>query len=119
MTIESMCVFCGAQNAVPQEHLDIGWALGKEMAKADKKLVYGGGDCGVMGRIANAILEEGGWVSGVFPRSLRDIENEHESLSEIIIVDTSGRHKQEAALFEEMEQVAAVVVCSHVVMLFS
>lgn len=94
MTIDSVCVFCGAQNAVPQTHLDIGKKFGAELAKSEKKLVYGGGDCGVMGAVANATMDEGGWVTGVFPRSLRNIEAEHDGLSEIVIVDTMHERKQ-------------------------
>lgn len=94
MNIESVCVFCGAQNAVPQAHLDVGTQLGKEIAKSNKKLVYGGGDCGIMGAVANAVLDANGWVTGVFPRSLRRIEKEHQSLSEIHMVDTMHQRKQ-------------------------
>ncbi len=94
MTIEAICVFCGAQDAVPDHHLELGTQLGREIARAEKTLVYGGGDCGVMGAVANATMEEDGFVTGVFPRSLRNIENEHTSLSEIIIVDTMHERKQ-------------------------
>lgn len=101
MDITTLCVFCGAQNAVPAEHLDIGTELGKRMAAVGKKLVYGGGDCGIMGRIANAVMQHGGWVTGVFPRSLRNIENEHKSLTEIIIVD--GMHERKQLMYERSD----------------
>lgn len=94
MTIETVCVFCGAQNAVPQAHLDVGKKLGAELAKSNKKLVYGGGDCGVMGAVANAVMDDGGFVTGVFPRSLRNIEIEHTGLNEIVLVDTMHERKQ-------------------------
>jgi uncharacterized protein (TIGR00730 family) len=81
-----IAVFCGAQNAVPQKHLDAGKQFGAEMAKRHLGLVYGGGDCGVMGAVANAVLENGGWVTGVFPEHLREMEQEHKHLSETIIV---------------------------------
>jgi uncharacterized protein (TIGR00730 family) len=91
---KSLCVFCGAQNAVPKAHLEIGTSLGLEMAKRDIALVYGGGDCGIMGAVANAVLTEKGWVTGVFPRHLQNIEVEHKSLNEIIIVDTMHERKK-------------------------
>lgn len=94
MNVKSICVFCGAQDAVPAEHLDIGSQLGKDLALNDKRLVYGGGDCGVMGRIANATMDNGGEVTGVFPRSLRDIEAEHRGITETIVVDTMHERKQ-------------------------
>jgi uncharacterized protein (TIGR00730 family) len=89
-----VCCFCGAQNAVPQDHLDVGVQLGKRMAQNNIALVYGGGDCGVMGAIANAVMASGGWVTGIFPESLRDIENEHQALSKIVVVDTMHTRKE-------------------------
>ena len=62
--MKSVCVFCGAQNAVPQEHLDMARQLGRDMAAAGKQLVYGGGDCGLMGAVANGSLEAGGSAIG-------------------------------------------------------
>lgn len=94
MPINAVCVFCGAQNAVADEYKQVGRDLGASIAKANKKLVYGGGDCGIMGAVANAALAGGGHAIGVFPRSLRNLEEEHHSLSEIHIVDTMHERKQ-------------------------
>jgi len=91
---KSVCVFCGASNNIPKKFLDIGATFGQLLASRGITLVYGGGDCGVMGAIANASLKTGGHVTGVFPVSLRNIENEHQSLSEIIIVNTMHERKQ-------------------------
>ncbi len=92
--IQSVCVFCGAQNAVPKIHLDMAHELGVDLAKNNKQLVYGGGDCGLMGAVANGALEGGGKVIGVFPRSLGRIEVEHKGLSEMHFVDTMHERKQ-------------------------
>lgn len=94
MSFQSVCVFCGAQNAVPKEHLDIATTLGEDLANAGRTLVYGGGDCGLMGRTANAALQAKGKVVGVFPRGLRRIEVEHQGLSEMFLVDTMHERKQ-------------------------
>ena len=77
MTKKSICVFCGASNNVDKKFLDIGAEFGKILANREITLVYGGGDCGVMGAVANSTMREGGRAIGVFPRSLRNIENEH------------------------------------------
>jgi uncharacterized protein (TIGR00730 family) len=89
-----ICVFCGAQNAVPLHHLEAGKLFGLEMAKRSLGLVYGGGDCGIMGAAANAVLEGGGWVTGVFPEHLRSIEEEHKHLSETVIVENMHSRKE-------------------------
>lgn len=99
--VKSVCVFCGASNNVPKEFLDIGAAFGKQLAEKDIHLVYGGGDCGVMGAVANATMNSGGHVTGVFPVSLRNIENEHQSLTEIIIVNTM--HERKMGMFERTD----------------
>jgi uncharacterized protein (TIGR00730 family) len=91
---KSVCVFCGASNNVDKKFLDIGAEFGKLLAARDINLVYGGGDCGVMGAVANSTMKHGGYAIGVFPRSLRNIENEHQSLTEITIVDTMHERKQ-------------------------
>ena len=93
-TMHSVCVFCGAQNAVPKEHLDMARALGNDMAAAGKQLVYGGGDCGLMGAVANGVLEKNGKVIGVFPRSLGRIEVEHRGLTQMHMVDSMHERKQ-------------------------
>ena len=93
-TKKSICVFCGASNNVDKKYLEIGAKFGQILAKNDITLVYGGGDCGIMGAIANGTMKAGGHVTGVFPISLRNIENEHKSLSEIVIVDTMHERKQ-------------------------
>lgn len=94
MSFDAVAVFCGAQNAVPEEHLNIATQLGTTLAKAGRTLVYGGGDCGLMGRVANAVLESKGNVVGVFPRGLRRIEIEHKGLSKMFLVDTMHERKQ-------------------------
>jgi len=90
----SVCVFCGAQNAVPQHFLEAGREFGQRLAENNIALVYGGGDCGVMGAVANAVLYHNGWVTGVFPENLRQLEQEHHALSKIIIVDSMHTRKE-------------------------
>ncbi len=98
MSVKSVCVFCGAQNAVPKHFLDMGSYFGEQLAKQSLKLVYGGGDCGLMGATANATMANGGHVTGVFPISLRSLENEHKSLSEIVIV--GSMHERKKLMFD-------------------
>lgn len=91
---KAVCVFCGASNDAPKTHLDLGRDLGAEMAANHIRLIYGGGDCGIMGSVANSVLANKGKVTGVFPESLKNIENEHQNLSEIIMVETMHQRKE-------------------------
>lgn len=91
---KSVCVFCGASNAIDSKYMQAGEAFGKQLVDNRLSLVYGGGDCGVMGAVANSVMEHKGHVTGVFPVSLRNLEREHKTLSEIIIVNTMHERKQ-------------------------
>jgi len=94
MKIESVCVFCGASNNVAQHYLDEAKRIGQEIAKRKLKMIYGGGDCGMMGATANSCMENEGYVIGVFPTVLVGMEAEHDGLSEHYIVGTMHARKQ-------------------------
>jgi len=104
--IKAVCVFCGARNEVPKAHLDEGKLFGDMLAKRGIRLIYGGGDCGVMGAVANAVLKSGGQVTGVFPMSLKNIENEHSALSEIIMVESM--HERKRIMFERCNAIVVL-----------
>lgn len=104
--IRAVCVFCGASNNVPATFLDIGKLFGSLLVKHNIKLVYGGGDCGIMGAVANAVLQNKGYVTGVFPRSLKDLESEHASLSEIIMVESM--HERKRIMFERCDAIVVL-----------
>jgi uncharacterized protein (TIGR00730 family) len=104
--IKAVCVFCGARNEAPQTHLDAGKTFGTLLAQRGIRLVYGGGDCGVMGAVANAVLKNKGLVTGVFPRSLKDLESEHASLSEIIMVESM--HERKRIMFERSDAIVVL-----------
>ncbi len=97
-TYNSLCVFCGAQNAVDPIYLELGTRLGQAMAERKRKLVYGGGDCGIMGAVANAVMQANGHVTGVFPISLRNLEREHRGLTEIVMV--GSMHERKKLMFD-------------------
>ncbi len=104
--VKAVCVFCGASNNAPKEHLDIGTKFGTALAQNDIRLVYGGGDCGVMGTVANSVLRNGGNVTGVFPMSLKNIESEHASLTEIIMVESM--HERKRIMFERSDAIVVL-----------
>jgi uncharacterized protein (TIGR00730 family) len=104
--IKAICVFCGASRGVPQAHLDAGSALGTLLAQRTIQLVYGGGDSGLMGAVANAVLTGGGYVTGVFPRSLKNLESEHTRLSETILVESM--HERKRIMFERCDAIVVL-----------
>src|SRR5688572_27574374 len=98
MAVQSLCVFCGAQNDVPRHFLEMGARFGAMLARRGIRLIYGGGDCGVMGAVANSVMKAGGEVTGVFPISLRNLENEHQGLTAILIV--ANMHERKKLMFD-------------------
>jgi uncharacterized protein (TIGR00730 family) len=104
--IKAVCVFCGARNDVPQTYLEVGRAFGMMLAERGIRLVYGGGDCGVMGAVANSVLKNKGLVTGVFPRSLKNLESEHAGLSEIIMVESM--HERKRIMFERSDAIVVL-----------
>ena len=99
--VSSVCVFCGASNAIDKEFFDLGYQLGTKLAQEKFHMVYGAGDCGVMGASANGALEHGGTVTGIFPRVLEGLEAEHKTLTETIIVD--DMHTRKMGMFDRSD----------------
>lgn len=91
--MKRLCVFCGSNVGARQVYRDAALALGKEMARREIGLVYGAGNVGLMGVIANAMLEVGGDVIGVIPEHLVVKEVEHRGLTELRVVKTMHERK--------------------------
>lgn len=91
--MKRIAVFCGSSNGASPVYKEEAVRLGKELAKRGITLVYGGASVGIMGTVADAVLEEGGQVIGVIPKMLEDREISHRGLSELIIVDSMHERK--------------------------
>lgn len=91
--MKSICVFCGSNFGDKKAYSDIAIALGKYFATQDITLVYGGGNVGLMGDIANSVLSHGGKVIGVMPDDLVKKEIAHKGLTELHIVQSMHERK--------------------------
>ena len=91
--MKSICVFCGSSPGARPEYTAAARKLGKILADRDLTLVYGGGNVGMMGQIAHAVLEDGGHVTGVIPRAIADMEVAYTDLSDLRIVDSMHARK--------------------------
>ncbi|MCX2745278.1 TIGR00730 family Rossman fold protein [Mangrovivirga sp. M17] len=94
MQINSVAVFCGSRPGDNPLFSRYARYLGKSLAKRNIKLVYGGGKVGLMGVIADAVIENNGEVEGVIPRSLAQREVAHMSLSRLYMTDTMHGRKE-------------------------
>jgi uncharacterized protein (TIGR00730 family) len=91
--LSSVCVFCGSSDNVAQSFRDAATALGRLLGENGIALIYGGGRSGLMGLVADAALSAGGSVVGVITRHLEQRELAHETLSELIVVETMHQRK--------------------------
>lgn len=92
--VKSACVFCGASVGNDPAYVAAARDLGARMAANDMKLVYGAGHVGMMGTVADAVLDGGGTAIGVIPEFLRDREQAHLGLTELHIVDSMHTRKR-------------------------
>jgi uncharacterized protein (TIGR00730 family) len=88
-----VCVFLGASASKDPIILDTVKALGLMIAQQGHTLVYGAADSGLMGLLADTVLEAGGQVVGVMSKSLASIEQTHTKLSELHVVETMAERK--------------------------
>lgn len=91
--LKRVCVFCGSSVGNKPEYADAAVTLGGLLARKKIGLVYGGGNVGLMGVIADAVLEAGGEVIGVIPHSLAQREIEHQGLTQLHVVDSMHTRK--------------------------
>jgi uncharacterized protein (TIGR00730 family) len=86
--MKKICVFCGSSIGNRPAYAAAAVALGGLLAKKKIGLVYGGGNVGLMGVIADAVLDAGGEVIGVIPHALAEREIEHRRLTQLHVVDS-------------------------------
>lgn len=91
--MRSVCVFCGSRSGDRPEYLDLARRTGALLVRRDLTLVYGGGRVGLMGALADAVLEAGGRAIGVIPQMLLDKEVGHTGLTQLHVVATMTERK--------------------------
>ena len=96
--MKRICVFAGSDTGRQKDYQLSAKLLAKEIVKRDLELVYGGAKVGLMGVIADAVLESGGTVIGVIPEGLTQKEIVHDRLSELQVV--SSMHERKAKMAE-------------------
>jgi uncharacterized protein (TIGR00730 family) len=97
----SICVYCGSAKGISPVYADAAKALGCALVKHNLSLVYGGAHVGLMGIVADAVLEAGGEVTGVIPKALMDTEVGHERLTRLLVV--KDMHERKALMAEHAD----------------
>lgn len=107
--IRSICVYCGSSTGLNEIYMDSGYALGRSIAKAGLRLVYGGGTKGIMGAVARGTIDGGGKVTGIIPRFLMSKEASENSLGMLDdLVVTEDMHQRKHTMFERSDAFVAL-----------
>ena len=93
LSVKRICVYCGSNRGIRESYARAADDLADTLVRHEYELVYGGADKGIMGVLANAVLERCGKVHGVIPRILCDKEIAHQGLTQLHIVASMHKRK--------------------------
>jgi uncharacterized protein (TIGR00730 family) len=107
--IRSVCVYCGSSTGGDPAYVEAATALGRSLAAAGLRLVYGGGTRGLMGAVARGTVEGGGRILGVIPRFLMNKEAPDQNrAAHVEIVVTETMHQRKHLMFEQSDAFVAL-----------
>ncbi|MGJ4730182.1 TIGR00730 family Rossman fold protein [Luteimonas sp. SDU101] len=96
--MRSICVYCGSNSGSKPVYTERAMALGARIARDGLQLVYGGGNVGLMGVVADAVLQGGGEVIGVIPEQLVNWEVAHKGVTKLEVV--GSMHERKMRMFD-------------------
>ena len=104
--INKLAIFCGSKKGNNELYAQHAKELALLLAQKKVELIYGGGRNGLMGVVADTVMQNGGIVRGVIPQVLKEWEHQHESISELLVVE--DMHVRKRKLYELCD--AAIVL---------
>lgn len=104
--IRSVCVFCGSSPGKEPIFAETAEQLGRHIAEAGLRLVYGGGNSGLMGIVARSVLAHGGKVTGIIPDFLKSRELMLDGADEMIV--TANMHERKMLMFDKADAFVAL-----------
>jgi uncharacterized protein (TIGR00730 family) len=105
-TIRTICVYCGSGPGTDPAFIVAAQEFGRILAENQVRLVYGGGSLGLMGALANAVLDHGGEVIGVIPEFLKMREKMLTRAQEVVV--TRDMHERKQIMFERADAFVAL-----------
>jgi uncharacterized protein (TIGR00730 family) len=101
-----ICVYCSSSSKINDKYFKSTENLAKEFIKEKISVVYGGGGAGLMGHLADTIIDNGGKIKGISPRFMKDIEWTHKRLTDLELVDTM--HERKSKFLEGIDGIVAL-----------
>ena len=105
-SIKKICVFCASSSQASESYMAAAKKLGQILARNNISVIYGGGAIGLMGKLADSVLENDGKIIGVIPQFMVELEWAREGLSQLIIVETM--HERKRLMLEGTDAVIAL-----------
>jgi uncharacterized protein (TIGR00730 family) len=99
--IKTLCVYCGSRTSNNKNFRTLAITIGQILGQNKIKLVYGGGNVGLMGILATSVIENGGEVHGIIPAHLDKIEKSHHKITELTVVD--NMHQRKRMMFDHSD----------------
>lgn len=90
----TICIFASSSSRIDNEYAAAASELGLLLARAKMNVVFGGGGIGLMGKLADAVLENGGTITGVIPAFMKEEGWDHSGITEMIITPDMGERKK-------------------------
>ena len=98
-----ICVYCASSAKIDSAYFEATAILAKELVKKNVNVVYGGGATGLMGKLADVVLAEGGIIKGIMPHFMNEVEWGHPKVADFVYTETM--HERKAKLIEGVDAV--------------
>jgi uncharacterized protein (TIGR00730 family) len=102
----TVCVFASSSSRINSEYATAAAHLGSLLAKSETDVVFGGGGIGLMGKLADSVIENGGKITGVIPSFMKDEGWDHSKVQDMILTSDMGERKKK--MFEMSDAVIAL-----------
>ncbi len=104
--MKRICVYCASSSKIDKSYFDAAERLAVQLVSHNVTVVYGGGAAGLMGRIADTVIQHGGHIVGVIPKFMTEVEWQHDGLEEIHVV--ADMHERKKKLLEGTDALIAL-----------
>lgn len=101
-----VCVYCASSAKIHQDYFKATDLLAKELVKNGFSVVFGGGSSGLMGQLADSVLEAGGNIKGIMPQFMNEVEWGHRGVSDFVYTQTM--HERKAKFLEGTDALIAL-----------
>jgi uncharacterized protein (TIGR00730 family) len=101
-----ICVYCAASAKIDRAFFEATEKLARLFVEEEMEVVFGGGSMGLMGRLADVILENGGRIRGVMPAFMKEYEWAHQGVTDFVFTETM--HERKAAYLEGVDGLVAL-----------